>query len=160
MKIILYAFIAILFGPCNSSKKIAASTNNSDYDKLEIIYQRTVCFGRCPVYTLTINGASQLATYKGEQNTEKLGTYTKKITSEDLKQWVEAFEKANFNSLNDEYLGMITDFPIKYISYSNKGKTKKIKERSGAPKELTDLEKMLDAFAESEGWTKDNKADN
>lgn len=159
MKLFIYTFIAILFAPCNASKKIN-STSSSDYSTLEIVYQRTVCFGRCPVYTLTINGATKTATFKGEKDTEKIGNFVKKLNDEDLKSFVEAFEGANFNDLKDEYLGMITDFPIKYITYTNKGKTKKIKERSGAPKELTDLEKMLDAFAEADGWVKDDKVDN
>jgi len=159
MKLLIYTAIALIFAPCNASKKAASSTMD-DYSKTQIVYQRTACFGRCPIYTLTIDGATQMATFNGEQNTEKIGAYTKKVTKEELKAWVEAFEKANFNALNDEYLGMITDFPIKYITYTHKGKTKKIKERSNAPKELTDLEKLLDAYADSVGWTKDDKAGN
>jgi hypothetical protein len=154
MKLFIYTAIALFFAPCNASKK-AASAKTDDYTKTQIVYERTACFGTCPIYTLTIDGATQMATFKGDQHTEKIGTYTKKISKEELKTWVDAFEKAKFNSLNDEYLGMITDFPIKYITYTHNGKTKKIKERSNAPKELTDLEKLLDAYADSGGWTKE-----
>ena len=38
-----------------------------------------------------------------------------------LSDFVKAFEDAQFNSLNDEYLGNITDFPIKYITYTKNG---------------------------------------
>lgn len=160
MKLFLYTLIALLFAPCNASKKATASDKVTDYSKLEIVYQRTACFGRCPIYTLSIHGSSKTADFKGDQNTEKIGNYTRKVSDDELKALVDAFENAKFNDLNDEYLGMITDFPIKYITYTNNGKTKKVKERSGAPKELTDLEKTLEAFAESTGWTKDESAGN
>lgn len=153
MKLFIYAAIALLIAPCNASKKAGKKSDN--YSKTQIIYQRTACFGTCPVYTLTIDGATEKAIYKGEQNTEKLGVYFKHITQDEIKTFVDAFEKAGFNSLDDEYLGMITDFPIKYITFSHRGKIKKIKDRSGAPQSLTELEKMLEAFADGDGWAKE-----
>lgn len=158
MKLLMYFFL-LLIAPCNGSKQLA-QTESQDNSKAIITYQTTVCFGRCPIYTLTINGESKSATFIGEKDTEKIGTYTKSISSKELNDFVKAFEDAQFNSLNDEYLGNITDFPIKYITYTNNGKTKKIKERSEAPKALTDLEKMLNNYANSEGWKKTEDSTN
>ncbi|MCX6295949.1 MAG: DUF6438 domain-containing protein, partial [Bacteroidetes bacterium] len=151
--------LLLLIAPCNSSKKIT-KTAEQDNSKVVIIFQTTACFGRCPIYTLTINGESKIATFIGERDTEKLGTYTKSISNKELSDFKKAFEDSNFNSLNDEYPGTITDFPYKYITYTNNGKTKKIKERSGAPKELTDLEKLLSEYANSEGWKKTEGSSN
>ena len=156
----MYPFLLLFIAPCNNSKKLAESPTN-DNSKVTIIYQATPCFGRCPIYTLTINGESKTATFVGEKDTEKIGTYTKAVSKKELDEFVKAFEDAQFFSLNDEYLGNITDFPIKYITYTNNGKTKKIKERSGAPKALTDLEKLLNAYAiNEEGWKKTEDASN
>ena len=158
MKTFLYSVFILLLAPCNSGKK--ATTTASDNSKLEIVYQRTACFGKCPIYTLTINGSTKTATFKGEQNTDKIGTFSKSMTDDELTQLVNAFESANFNSLNDDYLGTITDFPMVLITYSNKGKTKRIRDRSDAPAELHTLEKILNEFSDTtEGWKKSDTAD-
>lgn len=162
MKLLMYSFFLLLVAPCNSSKKLAKTeeTSKNDNSKVMITFQATPCFGRCALYTLTINGETKMATYLGTQNTEKIGTYTKPITEKELAALVKAFDDAKFNTLNDEYLGNITDFPIKIITYTNKGQTKKIKERSGAPEELIHLEKVLISYGESEGWKKTDDSTN
>lgn len=159
----MYSFLLLLIAPCNSSKKLAKTeeeVSSNKNSKVMISYQTTPCFGRCVLYTLTINGETKTATYLGTQYTEKIGTYTKPITEKELDALVKAFEDAKFNSLNDEYLGNITDFPIKIITYTNNGQTKKIKERSGAPEELIRLEKILNEYANSEGWKKTDDSTN
>jgi hypothetical protein len=157
MKTILYSIFILLLAPCNSPKNISSATAN-DYTGLIITFQTTACFGQCPIYTLTINGKTKTAIFKGEANTEKIGTFSKSITDDEISSLVNTFEAAKFNSLNDEYLGEIVDFPVKYITYTKKGITKKIKERSGAPDVLLSLEKTLYAFADSEGWKKTEDA--
>lgn len=159
MKLLMYSFFILLIAPCNSSKKLAETTDVST-SKAVISYQTTACFGRCPIYALTINGENKTATFIGTQNTEKIGTFTKSISSKELNSFVKAFEDAQFNSLNNEYLGNITDFPIKLITYSNNGKTKIIKSRSGAPETLTNLEKLLNDYANSDGWKKTEDSSN
>ncbi|MBA3706173.1 MAG: hypothetical protein H0W84_09825 [Bacteroidetes bacterium] len=156
MKTLLYSVFILLLAPCNGSKKTAKTVETvvNDNSKVLITFQRTPCFGKCPTYILTINGETKTATFKGEQNTEKIGTYTKRVSDAELTQLVAEFEKAKFYSLNDNYLGEITDFPSQITGYSNKGKAKKIEDRSGGPAELLLLEKMLDDFTNSEGWKK------
>lgn len=159
MKLIIYSLFLLLAAPCNKEKQVAA-TSDKNNSSVIISLKTSACFGKCPIYTLTINGESKTAVFNGEQNTEKTGLYSKTISSKELNEFVAAFEKAGFFSLDDEYLGHITDFPIKTITYTKDGKTKKIRERSGAPKELTDLIKMLDAYANSEGWKKTEESSN
>ena len=162
MKLLMYSFFVLLIAPCNSSKKLAKAEdpNTNKNSKVVISYQATPCFGRCALFTLTINGETKTATYLGTQNIEKIGTFTKPITEKELDALVKAFDDAKFTTLNDEYLGNITDFPIKIISYTVNGKTKQIKERSGAPEELIHLEKVLLDYANSEGWKKSDDSTN
>lgn len=160
MKFILSSILFVFLAPCNKPKNISnsAATDNS---KAIIIYQAGACFGRCPEYTLTITGENKTVVFKGDRNTDKIGTYTKQITDKDLSNFISSFENAKFNSLENEYLGTITDFPIKTITYTNKGNTKSIKERSGAPEALITLEKSLKEYAENvEGWKKSEDVDN
>ncbi len=158
MKLLMFSFLLVI-APCNSAKKITQQSLEEN-NKVLIVFQTTVCFGRCPVLKLTIDGSTKMATFIGIENTEKIGTYTKTITKKEVDELAIAFETAQFYSLNDEYLGNITDFPSKYITYTNNGKTKKIRDRSGAPKELTSLEKMLTDFANSDGWKKTDDGTN
>ena len=153
MKLLLYSIFLVFLAPCNKEKSIAKTTDNNS--SVVITFQTTACFGKCPIFTLTIKGEDKTAVFKGVENTEKIGMYSKPITTKELGEFVKAFEDAKFNSLDDEYLGHITDFPIKTITYTKDGKTKKVRERSGAPVELTNLVKMLNAYAISEtGWKK------
>ncbi len=153
MKTLLSTIFILLLAPCNSQKKIT-NTAAANYSKIVITYRSSACFGRCPIYTLTINGETKTTTYNGEKFTEKIGIYTKPISDEELKRLVNAFDKANFNSLDDAYLGQIVDFPTKTITYTNNDKTKTIKDRSGAPDELHTIEKILEGIADSDGWKK------
>ncbi|MDQ3047814.1 MAG: DUF6438 domain-containing protein [Bacteroidota bacterium] len=159
MKLLISSILLLLVAPCNSSKK-ANATAVTDNSKVIITYKRTPCFGRCPVYSMNINAATKMISYTGEANTTKTGTYTKAISDEELNTLVSAFEKSGFFQMNDEYLGTITDFPSKYISFSDGARSKLIRDRSGAPSELEALEKQLEAIADSEGWKKSEEAGN
>ncbi|MGZ4035364.1 MAG: DUF6438 domain-containing protein [Bacteroidia bacterium] len=155
MKFILSSVFLLLLAPCNQSKSISNSSKTSDNSKVVIVYQCGACFGRCPEYTLTINGEKKMATFNGIKSTEKIGTYTKTVSDNELSNFVSAFEKAKFNSLEDSYMGTITDFPIKTITYTNNGNTKAMKIRSGAPEVVNSIDKSLKTYAESaEGWKK------
>ena len=159
MKFILSSIILLFLAPCHKPKEISSSavSNNS---KVIIVYDCGACYGRCVEYKLTINGETKTSTFHGVRNTEKLGTFTKAISDSELTTFVSNFEKAKFNSLENEYLGVITDFPIKTISYTNNGSTKSIKIRSGAPEALTTLEKSVKEYAENmEGWKKMEDSD-
>lgn len=158
MKLLMYSFFVLLLAPCNAKK--AVKTAEQDNSKAVITFQTTACFGRCPIYTLTINGENKTATFMGVQNTEKIGTYTKSISKKELDELITAFEGAKFMSLENEYMGPITDFPVKITTYTNNGQTKKIKTRSNVPEEITNLEKRLIEIGNSEGWKKSEDSSN
>jgi len=159
MKILICSVFALLLGPCNKSKHLASTPVVKDNSTVSIIYQTTPCFGRCPVYTMTISAATKQITFLGKSDTEKIGTFTKTISDQEIADLVNAFEKANFFSLEDKYLGVITDFPSKYITYSHNGLTKKIQDRSGGPDVIHELEKLLETIANSEGWKRSESED-
>lgn len=158
MKVLLYSVFVLLLAPCNASKNVPASQADDKSKSLrtvEFTLQRTACFGKCPVFLLTIDGKTNKATYKGDMNTEKTGTYEKNISDEELGSLVSAFDKADFFGMQDEYnKSQVMDVPSTYISYSVNGKTKKIKDRWEAPSSLKALEKLLDDVAGSDGWNK------
>ena len=160
MKFILSSIFLLLLAPCNHPKDTSSSKTTAN-NKVMIIYQPGACFGRCPEYILTIDGEKKISTFKSIKNTEKTGTFTKPVSDKELTDFVTAFENAKFNSLENEYLGNITDFPIKSISYTNNANTKTIKIRSGAPEVLNSIDRSLRQYAEStEDWKKSEEVEN
>jgi hypothetical protein len=161
MKIILLSSFLFLLASCNALKKSASAEtekkSESDTKTVVITYHRTFCFGTCPVFTLTINGETKTATYKGERNVDKIGEFKKEITQLELTNFISAFEKHHFFDLKDSYPSAATDLPSKITTYTIDGKTKKIDDMEKAPAGLKELEKLLEDFANSEGWVKISK---
>ena len=112
---------------------------------------KTACFGKCPVYTISIDGKGN-AVYTGKQNVDKIGEYKKTFSAEEVNALIDAFEKSNFWDYEDEYTEKVTDVPTTYISYTRGTKTKKIKDYFGAPDSLKKLENAVEALANAEGW--------
>lgn len=169
MKLIICSAFLLFLAPCNGTKKAASTatastsasastTQTAAKNQLRTVsfsLQRTACFGRCPMFTLTISGETGTATYKGDQNVDKVGTYTKKVSDQELQKLVDAFEKYKFFDMLDAYnKQQVTDLPSTYVSYSINGKSKKIQDRFQAPPELKELEKLLDDFGNTDGWEK------
>lgn len=160
MKLILFSSFLFLLAPCNASKKTTSQVESqaaNDPKTMVITYRKGYCFGKCPVYTLTINGEKKLASYKGEVNVDKIGEFEKKVTDQQLKDFMTAFEKHNFFKLEDAYTTPAPDHPSKITTYTIDGKTKKVEDVQGAPAGLKELEKLLEDFADSEGWEKISK---
>jgi hypothetical protein len=156
MKIIISLSLLFL-GPCAGHKKVSQTVPAvQDNSTMTITYKRGACMGKCPSYTMSIDGATKTITYTGTQNVEKIGVFTKPVSDEELTKLSEAFKTAGFDSLDEKYLGEVTDFPSRYITYSNNGKTKMVQDRKGAPEKLHVLETLLENIADSppEGWTK------
>lgn len=169
MKFLLYSTFLLFLAPCNGTKK-AISTETAKTQKATsagsvkvqeggpkttiITFERSVCFGSCPAFTMTIAAETNKATYVGTSNVEKIGTFEKSFSDEDIAKLKDAFDKAKFFDMENEYSSQISDIPSTYVSLTYAGNTKKIKDKQHAPKELKDLEKMLDDIANSDGWVK------
>ena len=157
MKFILSSFFLFVLAPCNAPKNVVNSKAEVDNSKVVITYHQSPCFGKCPVFTMTINGANKTIIYSGQSNVSKIGKFTKSIENDSITKLVEAFDNAHFFDLNDKYLGNIVDFPSTTISFTDKDRTKTVEERAVAPKELKVIEKLLSEIANSEGWKKEEE---
>jgi hypothetical protein len=157
MKMFISSFLFLLLTSCNSSQKLSGTSE--DFSKTTIVYEETPCFGECPIYTMTLDGATMNAIFKGKANTTKIGNYSKPISTDEYSKFMEAIEKANFMKLNDEYMGLAPDFPIRIITLTKDGKTKTVKNRSEAPPELGVLEQVFKRFANTDGWKKIESSD-
>jgi hypothetical protein len=115
--------------------------------------ERTPCFGKCPVYKMTIQ-ADGMATLMGKQNIDYIGTYNKRVDKATMDMLVSEFNKAGFFNMKDEYTEKVMDLPTTWVTFKYKGKSKKIRDYYKAPQELKDLEKLLQNIAVGPGWNK------
>lgn len=130
-----------------------------------ITLERTVCFGTCPSYLLTIKRDGSV-TFEGRRFTKTVGVVRGKISPADFRALVSEFEKINYFSLPDRFVGgtkecpeNITDMPSANTSIKLNGKTKAVDHyygcsSNGALAKLTALENKIDEVAGTQKWIK------
>ena len=131
-KLFLILFSVLL--SCGLIKK----TDSSEIE-LIISLQRTACFGTCPIYKIEIYTDGS-GTYTGTRFVKNIGSSKFRLEKSDVSKILEFANKIGFSRLKDEYSEPITDLPTTYITI----KDKKIKDYTGAPKRLKNLEKLID----------------
>jgi len=142
-----------------------------------ITLQRTGCYGFCPSYTLTIaadgavvfNATSYWAGTGKSSRLKESGPIMSEISQERIRQLINAFERANYFSLQDSYKdsegcpgGMATDMPSAYTSIQINGRRKSISHYYGCmdkgegmfgyPRQLTELESKIDEIVNTKQW--------
>jgi hypothetical protein len=113
----------------------------TDTSEIELIIclQRTACFGTCPIYKIEIYTDGS-GTYTGTRFVENIGVSEFQLSKSDVNNILEYANKIGFSKLNDEYSEAITDLPTTFIQI----KDKRIRDYTGAPKKLKNLEKLID----------------
>jgi hypothetical protein len=145
-------FLIVMTSACPDKKDNKASEAQTKKGIIEM--SRSVCFGKCPAYKISINEKGEVR-YEGEKNVDKIGKYTKKLSASATDSLFKEFINANFWSFQDEYTSHATDLPTTFISFTLNEKSKKIKDYTDAPEKLRHLEKLVEQVAFSaEGWTK------
>ena len=129
----------------------------SDLDEVVITLERTVCFGVCPEYKITVYGSGTVV-YEGKRGVRIEGKRTIAISEEKVRQLLSEFKRIDYFSLHDSYEElMATDMPSAFTSLTVDGKTKTVRHYHGdfsAPKELTELENKIDEIVNSNQWIK------
>lgn len=117
----------------------------------EIVMSKSPCYGRCPVFRLTIYDGG-IASFDGERYTERIGQWVKKLDKEQYEDILSDFRKANLWQFNNVYRGEYYDAPTVSITYHEEGDVKTILGKDGRPYQVLELEAMLDDLARSSGW--------
>ena len=154
ISVLKISMILLIFVTMTSEKCSKEDTKGSKYTaETMVVMSKTTCFGKCPAYTITIDGTGA-ALYKGKMFVEKEGEYIKSFTVTETTVLLDAFAEADFWSFEKEYTADITDLPTTYLTFKHDGKEKKIRMYYEVPKKLKELEALVVAMAESEGWEK------
>ncbi len=142
--IVFLISISLLFDARPSSEAV---------ENAVITIERTVCFGSCPDYALTIYGNGTV-NYEGRNFVAVTGTRTASISSGNVRELVNNFYDIHYFSLRDKYVDQVSDLPTTTTSISVDGRFKKIVDYYGAPVELMQLENRIDQIANSDMWVK------
>lgn len=162
----LHTYITIIFlifavVGCKSRKKqtndlsVASAAEGLNLPKdFSFSQSRSSCFGQCPSYTLRINHRGQVS-YDGLMFTNLKGKHTKMLSAKEMKKLVRLIEEADLFSYEDSYDDTrVTDLPSVTIEYSRGGKSKKIYNRIGGPKALSDFCVKIDKLIGEKGFEK------
>ena len=131
--------------------KLTQPPKPSEYKDVVITLERTLCYGFCPNYELTISGDGKVV-YEGKSLVKVTGAQTAQISQDKVKKLVDEFYRVGYFSLQDEYIEDIKDLPTTITSIIIDGKTKKIVNYYGAPKKLNELENKIDEITNSKNW--------
>jgi TonB family protein len=160
-------FVLILFLP------ILLYAQNQN-DSVLISLDRTLCYGDCPAYTVSIRGSGKVKFY-GYKYVSLIGIKTYFISTKSVDSLVQRILAMDFFSFNDSYTKKhilrqrpdghvdtlteeVTDLPTQYIIVKIGKHKKTVKDYYGAPEALEDLEKEIDIVAGTSRWISDSGA--
>lgn len=152
MKLPVMLLCVCVLVSCKSHKKVVKKNTEN---LVKIVPQQvfalelTPCYGTCPTYKVIVFENDSLA-YEGIRFVAKEGNISKKLPQGTVNQLVEKFRGANFFKFQNQYTSNMTDFPTTYISFTDKGITKKIMDYYKAPESLRQLEKLISDLVNDE----------
>lgn len=151
--IVLSAFF--LATTCNKTQTNSNSVNKSD--TVIISLRRTPCYGYCPTYLIEIYRSGKVV-YNGFRNVEKIGVFQSKVSKDAIEKIKMKAKEVKFFEMADEYPVEknvhISDNPT-YITFMNfEGKQKTVSNNYFPPRELKDLENLIDEVTKDIAWEK------
>ncbi len=156
---ILIVLAIFLAQECNHKKNGDKDENHSETpidlgEKRAIIkMSKNPCFGKCPIYNMTIFTDGQVE-FKGQRFTNKLGTYSKQISTEVVKSLVKELNEMDFLNMQNNYPSKLPDLPKTNITYHpDSNTTKTVTGDNQRPEALLAFDKKLVDIAMSDGWT-------
>ena len=116
-------------------------TKKSDSSEIELIIslQRTACFGTCPIYKIEIFSDGS-GIYTGTRFVENIGITKFSLSETQLNLILTKAEAIGFTNMKEEYSEPISDLSTTFIQI----KDKEIRDYTGAPKTLKNLESLID----------------
>ena len=125
-----------------------------------ITFERTPCFGTCPVYRVSVSGTGTVS-FTGIHNVDSVGTFTGHIDAAAVQALRKAFDDAKYSSLLRAY-GQAncspygTDAARILTSMTTGGQTKSVDHDLGcgtaAPAALPDLYRKFDSLVGVTRW--------
>lgn len=165
MRIILAVTSIVFLFACKGKKESAESNSTNEtqsevqqedprlMDSIWVTYERTPCFGTCPVFKFTMYRDGS-AKYEGRNFTDLMGEYQGNYAANSIEKIFQQAEKIGYFQMESTYDNiMVTDLPACYTDIIGKdGKRKLVNNRYKGPAELQELYKILDEVILSIEW--------
>ncbi|HUJ62711.1 MAG TPA: DUF6438 domain-containing protein [Kofleriaceae bacterium] len=139
---------------------VDASSAGPPPHELVATLKRTMCYGWCPAYNVSIY-RDGVVEYDGTEYVKTKGHATGKLSQDKVDAIDKLFATAHYLDLADSYTHYdVTDNPSAITSWHHDGKTKTIEHYYGdehAPAALTQLEEDLDKLVGIEHWIGTNE---
>lgn len=123
-----------------------------------VAMERTVCFGTCPAYSLTIESDGKV-TFNGKQFVQHTGVVTGEMNQKNLDQLIKRIDESNFMEFptNPECESRYTDMPSVYLTIQLDGKRNSLTHYHGCKgfefeEDLFALEEAIDSLAGTDKW--------
>lgn len=115
--------------------------------------QRTACFGRCPIYTLTLFEDGRVE-YFGKKFTPREGRFEGKVTPEVYEKLLNYSQEMGYLDMENVYdKQAITDLPSTITSLRTPEELKTVVNRFDAPEELRRFEQFFDELFKDVEWS-------
>ena len=149
---------ALCFLSCKQTKIIEPKPTTVEVSTPSpfVTMKKTPCYGTCPSYELSILSDGTV-NYNGKRFVDNIGIYTGKLTEQEVSSIQEKAKAINFFGLEDKYDSNATDFPTCTINVIVEEQSKTIIDRVGGPKELKELEKLIQELVFNTALTKVDK---
>jgi ankyrin repeat protein len=122
--------------------------------RIAISLQRSGCFGSCPSYKVTLDGASIV--FEGHGFVVAPGRHTSTVTRAEVEELARHLVGGNFYSMDSKYSATVTDNPSYELTVVIDGKAASVLDYVGAwvgmPAVITALEDEVDRVARTDRW--------
>jgi len=160
--IFLAALAAGVFIAINSYETPPAEVRRVDLstDDLEIMIQRTACFGPCPIYTVYVRGDGSVS-FVGQDYTDVIGSVDDTLTDEQLFQIAFELDRSRFFDVVeiDECEELWTDASSVMLWIKWQGKERRVERYLGCKKRPPDpapaLSRRIDEIINTAQWIGD-----
>lgn len=169
MRILLFIAVLAASMSCKSQKNAAADLAESEArtqdtivmivekpvqpkDSLVIAFEKTPCFGRCPVYKVKVY-ESGFAVYEGINFAEKMGMYSTVLTQSQIENIYQSAIEIGYFKLDAEYNNpLISDLPSTHSRINYDGKDHRIMARNNIPEKLKVFHDNLSVTLLEKNW--------
>jgi hypothetical protein len=147
-------FIIVVITSCKVTRKTTETGIDEPKSTLTIaFYQTSGNNALDPEYSIELFSNKQMV-LEAKRNLDKSGKYMRTLSTNEYKQLLQAFVNADFFEFKTEYTDTVSNLPTRYLYFAHEGQEKKVKDYSGAPETLTQLEYSIQSFLDRVGWEK------
>jgi|SRR5208282_1988462 len=152
----IFVLAVLLFAWLPSRPK--SLTHLKNMESLTIQMSRGACYGRCPIYSITIHGNGSVD-YAGYRYVDDRGPQTSAISREQVMTIIRGLDSAHFLTLEDRAFQWCFDSGSVAVSVSVDGKTKRVVSdddcmgaKAGLQAQFVQTTREIDAVVGSKRW--------